>query len=83
MQGAPVAQPTPALAGPGSEHVCIRVLLGWASPSTGGTLKHSQQIAWGYVAPIVLKNHIPEIISSTQKSVETVSKQYRLPGSDT
>eukprot|EP00959_Pyramimonas_sp_CCMP1952_P191857 4011742-Pyramimonas_sp.AAC.1 len=30
-----------------------------------------------YVAPIALKDYIPEVISSTRKSVETVPKQCR------
>ncbi|CAK0826838.1 unnamed protein product, partial [Prorocentrum cordatum] len=32
---------------------------------------------WCYVVPILLKDHIPEIISSTRKSAERVSKQCR------
>eukprot|EP00959_Pyramimonas_sp_CCMP1952_P024235 508697-Pyramimonas_sp.AAC.1 len=58
-------------------------------PGAGHGHTSQVKLVYGYVAPIVLKDHIPEIISSTQKkcrkSVERVPKQCRasLPGPDT
>ncbi|CAK0826833.1 unnamed protein product, partial [Prorocentrum cordatum] len=56
----------------------------WApTPTRGGCLHREKRIPdahrryWCYVVPILLKDHIPEIISSTRKSAERVSKQCR------
>eukprot|EP00959_Pyramimonas_sp_CCMP1952_P044251 924927-Pyramimonas_sp.AAC.1 len=40
----------------------------------------STKLPLGYAVPLVLKYHIPEIISSTQKGIETVSNEHPLPG---
>eukprot|EP00959_Pyramimonas_sp_CCMP1952_P210542 4405940-Pyramimonas_sp.AAC.1 len=50
--------------------------------SMAGSAKDAVQ-RYPYVTLIVLKDHITETTSITQKSVETVSNEHRLPGPDT